>query len=456
MKISIIGTGYVGLVTGVCLADIGNDVVCVDIIKEKVDAINKGTAIIYEDNLEQNLRKNLKEKRLRATTDMEDAVRHSDIIFISVGTPSRENKAIDLGFIENTSAEIGKVLKEQNNYKVIAVKSTVVPGTTENVVIPLLEEFSGKKAGNGFSVCMIPEFLREGRAIYDFMNPDRIIIGEYDKKSGDKVFELFKNFSCPILRTNLRTAEMIKYASNAFLATKISFINEIANICELKGIDVNKVAEGIGLDKRINSHFLHAGIGFGGSCFPKDVSALIASSEENGHSPKLLNEVMNLNERQKLWPVKKLKEIFDDFKNHKITSLHSDISKSFDDFKIAILGLAFKRNSDDMREAPSISIIKTLLKENATIQAYDPKAVENAKKIFGNRINYCKNIDECLNDADVCIIAADWDEFKEIYDKFELMKNKIVIDGRRILDPEKCKNAKIKYYGVGYGNENKI
>ncbi len=436
MKISIIGTGYVGLVTGVCLADTGNDVVCVDIIKEKVEAINEGRAIIYEDNLEQNLRKNLKENRIKATTNIEDAARHADVIFISVGTPSRENKSIDLGFIENTSCDIGKALRNENNYKVIAVKSTVVPGTTENVVIPLLEEFSGKKAGSDFGVCMIPEFLREGRAIYDFMNPDRIIIGEYDEESGNVMAELFKNFSCPILRTNLRTAEMIKYASNAFLATKISFINEIANICELKGIDVNEVAEGIGLDKRIGPHFLHAGIGFGGSCFPKDVSALISSTDENGYEPKLLNEVMELNERQKLWPVKKLKEIFSDLKNK----------------KLAILGLSFKRDSDDMREAPSISIINFLLKEKCTIQTYDPKATENAKKIFGNRINYCKNIDECLNDANVCIIASDWDEFKEIYDKFELMKNKIVIDGRRMLNPEKCKELNIKYYGVGYKN----
>ncbi len=436
MKISIIGTGYVGLVTGVCLADTGNDVVCVDIIKEKVEAINEGRAIIYEDNLEENLRKNLKENRIKATTNIEDAARHADVIFISVGTPSRENKSIDLGFIENTSCDIGKALRNEDNYKVIAVKSTVVPGTTENVVIPLLEEFSGKKAGSDFGVCMIPEFLREGRAIYDFMNPDRIIIGEYDEESGNVMAELFKNFSCPVLRTNLRTAEMIKYASNAFLATKISFINEIANICEIKGIDVNKVAEGIGMDKRINPHFLHAGIGFGGSCFPKDVSALIASTDENGYEPKLLNEVMNLNERQKLWPVRKLKEISGDLK----------------DKKLAILGLAFKRDSDDMRESPSISIINFLLKEKCRIQTYDPKATENAKKIFGNRINYCKNIDECLKDAEVCIIATDWDEFKEIYDKFDLMKNKIVIDGRRMLNPEKCKELNIKYYGVGYKN----
>ncbi|PKP56275.1 MAG: UDP-glucose 6-dehydrogenase, partial [Candidatus Altiarchaeales archaeon HGW-Altiarchaeales-2] len=356
--------------------------------------------------------------------------------FISVGTPSRENKSIDLGFIENTSCDIGKALRNEDNYKVIAVKSTVVPGTTENVVIPLLEEFSGKKAGSDFGVCMIPEFLREGRAIYDFMNPDRIIIGEYDEESGNVMAELFKNFSCPVLRTNLRTAEMIKYASNAFLATKISFINEIANICEIKGIDVNKVAEGIGMDKRINPHFLHAGIGFGGSSFPKDVSALIASTDENGYEPKLLKEVMELNERQKLWPVRKLKEISGDLKNK----------------KLAILGLAFKRDSDDMRESPSISIINFLLKEKCRIQTYDPKATENAKKIFGNRINYCKNIDECLKDAEVCIIATDWDEFKEIYDKFDLMKNKIVIDGRRMLNPEKCKELNIKYYGVGYKN----
>lgn len=434
MKISIIGTGYVGLVTGVCLADMGNDVLCVDVIKEKVDAINEGKATIYEENLEENLRKNFKEKRIKATTSIKDAVMHSNVIFICVGTPSRENKAIDLGFIETTSSEIGEALKDANDYKVVSVKSTVVPGTTENNVIPLLEEFSGRKAGKDFGVCMIPEFLREGRAIYDFMNPDRIIIGQYDKKSGDKVMELFKNFKCPILRTNLRTAEMIKYASNAFLAAKISFINEIANICELNRIDVNEVAKGIGLDKRIGRHFLHAGIGFGGSCFPKDVSALIASNDENIYDPRLLKEVMNLNERQKLWPVRKIKEIFSELKGR----------------KIAILGLAFKRDSDDMRESPSIPIINFLLKEGCTIHAYDPKAAENAKKIFGNRITYCKNIEECLNNADACIIAADWDEFEEIYDKFDLMKNKIVIDGRRMMNPEKCEKLNIKYYGVGY------
>lgn len=437
MNVSIIGTGYVGLVTGVCFADMGNNVICVDIIKEKIDAINKGIPLLYEDGLEYILKKNLKENKLKGTIDIREGVENSNVIFISVGTPSRENKAIDTGFVENTSSQIGLVLKNMDDYKVVAVKSTVIPGTTENIVIPLLEEFSGKKVGKDFGVCMVPEFLREGRAVFDFMNPDRIIIGEHDKNAGDVIYELFKSFKCQILRTNLKTAEMIKYASNAFLATKISFINEIANICELKGIDVNKVAEGIGLDKRIGKYFLHAGIGFGGSCFPKDVSALIASNDEGIYDPKLLREVMNLNERQKLWPVRKIKEIFENLKN----------------LKIAILGLSFKKDTDDMREAPSISIINYLLRERCTIQAYDPKATENAKKIFGNRITYCRNIDECLKDADVCIIATDWDEFEKIHNKFNLMKKKIILDGRRILDPEKCEKMNVKYYGVGYGTK---
>lgn len=431
MKISIIGMGYVGLTTGVCIADMGNEVICVDIIKEKVDMVNDCIPPIYEKGLDELLKRNVG-KRLFATTNIND-IKNSHIIFICVGTPSNENKAIDLTFIKNTAVEVGKLLKDFENYAVVAVKSTVIPGTTDNVVIPLLEEFSGKKACVDFGVCMVPEFLREGKAIEDFKNPDRIVIGEADKKSGDLVHELFKEFKCPIIRTNLRTAEMIKYASNAFLATKISFINEIANICEIYGIDVKEVANGMGLDRRIGMHFLNAGMGFGGSCFPKDVLALIAIAKEKNYEPKLLEEVINLNERQKLWPFRTASKIMD-LKNK----------------KIALLGLAFKPETDDMRDAPSISIITAFLNSNSIIYAYDPKAINNSKKIFGNKINYCKNVDEALKDADICVIATKWDEFKDIYDKFKLMKNKIVIDGRRILNPEKCLKNGIKYYGVGY------
>jgi len=432
MKISIIGTGYVGLITGACLADLGNSVVCVDVIEDKVKSINSAVPPIHEEGLLELLKKNVG-KNLSASTDAKNAVKNSNITFIAVGTPSRDDGSIDLKYVEESAKSIGKALKEKNNYHVVVVKSTVIPGTTDSVVIPILEEFSGKVAGKDFGVCMNPEFLREGKAIHDFMNPDRIVIGEYDKKSGDKIYKLYKNFNCPIMRTSLRAAEMIKYAANAFLATKISFINEIANICEKVGVDVCDIAKGVGLDHRISPMFLNAGVGFGGSCFPKDVRALISEASEENYNTILLNAVLNLNEKQKMRVV----EIADNI---------MDLS----DKNITVLGLAFKEGTDDIRDAPPIPTIENLLRRGAKVSVYDPEAMENAKGIFGNKVKYCKNIESALKDADLCIIMTEWDEFKEIYDKFKLMKNSIVVDGRRILDPIKAEKYGIKYYGIGY------
>ena len=428
MKIATIGAGYVGLVTGACFADLGHNVICVDIIDGKVEKINKGISPIYEKNLDEIIKRNVG-KNLAATTDMEIAVRESEIIFICVGTPSSDDGSIDLKYIKEAAKDMGVILKNLD-YKLIVVKSSVVPGTAEKVVIPTIEENSGKQTGKDFGICVNPEFLREGLAVEDTLNPDRIVIGESDKKSGDILYELYKDFKCPVLRVNLRTAEMIKYASNNFLATKISFINEISNICQKLDIDIHEVAKGIGLDHRIGHHFLNAGVGFGGSCLPKDVKALIKLSENLSYNPKLLKSVLEVNENQKLKVV--------------------EITKSLMDLNgktIAILGLAFKPGTDDIRESPAITIIEKLMEENTNIRAYDPKAMENFKTI-NNKIYYANNIDDALKDSDLCIILTEWKEFKNIYEKILEMKKPRVIDGRRVLDKEKANDLGIEYFSV--------
>jgi UDPglucose 6-dehydrogenase len=353
MKISIVGAGYVGLATGVGFASMGHSVICVDVDAERVRKLNRGEPPIYEPMLEEHLRKALEENRFEATTELGRAIRESDVIFISVGTPSKPDGSMDPVFIEQASRDIGQAMRDRGGYPVVAVKSTVVPGTTEEVVIPLLERNSGKRAGAGFGVCVNPEFLREGQALSDFFNPDRVIIGELDGRSGDTLHQLYRDFKCPILRTDLRTAEMIKYASNAFLAAKISFINEIGNICKRLGIDVYEVARGMGLDRRISPHFLNAGIGFGGSCFPKDVRALMARARELGYEPRLLEAVMALNEDQPLRLLELLRKHLPDLRGR----------------TIGILGLAFKPGTDDVREAPSIRIVGELLREGAAVKA---------------------------------------------------------------------------------------
>ena len=412
MKIGIIGLGYVGLITGVGFASLGNKVIGVDLEKEKVEMINRGEAPIYEKGLEEKL-KEVKDN-LTATSSIEE-LKDCELIFICVGTPSREDGSMDMKYIENAAGDISSIL---DNYKLIIVKSTVVPGTTESL-IPVLEK-NGKKIGEDFGLAMTPEFLKEGCALEDFFKPDRIVIGFYDEKCKEILDRLYKDFDCPKLYTNLKTAEMIKYASNSFLATKVSFINEIGNICKKLGINTYEIADGMGYDDRIERKFLNAGVGFGGSCFPKDVNALIAKADEIGEESKLLKEVMGLNERQPLKLIELLKKHVPDLKEK----------------NIGILGLAFKSETDDVRESRAIPVVRKLLEEGASVKAYDPKAIENFKKHFPD-LKYC-SAEEVL-DSDAILILTDWDEFKNLD-----YSGKVVIDGRRLL---KAKEARV-YEGI--------
>jgi len=421
MKISIMGTGYVGLSTGVGFAVKGNDVICVDIDQKKVETINSGVSPIFEPHLDGRLKDLLKKGKLKATTDVKGAVEATEVSFISVGTPSSEDGSINLSFIETVARQIGEVLKNKKEYHVIVVKSTVVPGTTDSVVMRNIEKYSGKKSGKDFGLCMNPEFLREGRAIEDFLKPDRIVIGESDKRAGNVIEKLYSNFMAPVLRTDLKTAEMIKYASNAFLATKISYTNEMGNICKRLGIDVNEVMKGVGMDHRISPYFLKAGVGYGGSCFPKDVEALIWKARGAGYEPKLLEEVHRLNDRQKVMIVEHLEKRIPNLKGK----------------TICLLGLAFKPDSDDIREASSVYIIEKLLQKGAKVKAYDPKAMEHMRKIHPS-VDYMKSAREALENSDACIIVTEWEEFKKLTDAdFAKMKSRVILEGRRILDRAK-------------------
>jgi len=440
-SISVVGMGYVGLSTAVTFAKKGYHVIASTHDSDKVAMINEGTAPFYEPELHEALKEVVKKKMLRVTLDTEEAILSTDITFITVGTPSKPDGSIDLQYIENSVYEIGEALRKKETYHLIVVKSTVLPGTTEKIVKPIIEKRSGKNCGVEFGLCMNPEFLREGSALQDTLNPDRVVIGEYDKKSGDILESLYRDFYVekvpPIIRTNLATAELIKYASNAFLASKISFINFIANLCQkIPGADVKTVAEGMGLDKRIGPLFLNAGLGYGGSCFPKDVKALIAHSKSLGCDPSLLEAVEKINESQPYKAIELCKTFLGDLK----------------DKKIAILGLAFKPNTDDMREARSIPIINQLLKEGAKITAYDPAAIENAKSIFKNKIVYASSAIKCIKGADCCILVTEWEEFKKLKseDFVENMKQPILIDGRRIYNPEEF-SKKIKFAAIGLG-----
>lgn len=419
MKISVIGSGYVGSVTAACFAEVGHEVICVDIDKKKMDQINAGISPIYEEGLEELLQK-YAGKSLTATTDYEYAITNTDISFICVGTPSAEDGSIDLSIVRAATASIGAVLAKKDGYHVVVVKSTVVPETTEKFALPILEETSGKIAGKDFGVAMNPEFLREGKAVYDFMHPDKIVVGAIDKKSGDLVSELYRTFKCEVTRTSLSTAEMIKYANNSLLATKISFANEIGNICKRLNVDTYEVMEAVGKDSRISPRFLNSGAGFGGSCFPKDVKALIGKAKEIGYSPDLLESVIAVNEKQPILMTEILQK--------KIGSLAGK--------KIAVLGLAFKNDTDDIRESRAIPVIAELLRLGAEISAYDPMATENMKRIFPT-IEYSEKAKDALKSADACLVMTEWDEFKQLDSEFEGMKEKIVIDGRRII---KAKN----------------
>ncbi len=407
MEISIIGTGYVGLVSGACFAKFGNNVICVDIDKEKIEKINNSISPIYEEGLDALLSKY--NKRIKATTGHEYAIKNSDITFICVGTPSRRDGSIDLSFVEEVSREIGRIIRKKGKWHLVVVKSTVLPGTTRDIVLPLLEKHSGKKAGEDFGLAMNPEFLKEGVAVRDFLEPDRIVIGSYDEKSRDALRELYKDFSCPIVETSLSAAEMVKCASNAFLATKISFINEIGNMCKTFGIDTYEVADGMGLDKRIGRAFLDSGMGWGGSCFPKDVHALISWAKEIGETPRILENVVEVNTLQPMKLINLLKKHVPNLKGK----------------HIGVLGLAFKPNTDDLRESRAIVVVEQLLKEEAIVKAYDPEAMTNCSKIIPN-ITYCASAEEVL-ESDAVLILTKWDEFKNLD-----YTGNIVIDGRKI------------------------
>ena len=413
MKISVVGGGYVGLVTGTCFAELGHHVTIIEIDPKKIRDINEGRPPIYEDGLEILLKKNTGQ-RLKAEAGYE-SVAKSEIVFICVGTPPKPDGSANLSYIESASRSIGEKLNETHGYCVVVVKSTVPPGTTENIVRPAVLG-TAKKTEHEIGFAMNPEFLREGGAVADFMNPDRIVIGSSDSRAGERVEEVYKSISVPVIRTGISAAEMIKYTSNAFLATKISFSNEIGNICKNLGIDVYEVMKGVGLDPRIGPLFLNAGAGFGGSCFPKDVSALVSLAERTGEKPVLLQSVLAVNEQQPDRMIKILEKR----------------AGSLTGKRIAVLGLAFKDNTDDIRDSRAIPVIQMLLDRGAQVVAYDPMAGPNMKKIFPS-IVYCSNAADALRGADGCLVMTEWPEFTHLDKEFDLMAHTIIIEGRRIL-----------------------
>lgn len=427
MDVSVVGSGYVGLITSAGLAEKDHDVVCVDVDERKVDMINARKPPIFEKGLQEIL-DHVVPDRLKASLDLEGSVLGSDVTFICVGTPSDNDGSINLAFVKEVSEQVGKILAKKESYHVVVVKSTIIPGSTEDHVIPALEKNSGKKAGKDFGVVMNPEFLREGVAVEDFMKPDRIVLGSLDEQGGDKIEKLYYDFTAPVLRVDLKTAEMIKYTSNSLLATKISFINEIGNVCKRLGVDVYDVAKGVGLDHRISPSFLNAGPGFGGSCFPKDVKALVHKAREVGVEPILLDSVLEVNSRQSKTLLSMVKEKYE-----------------LEDVSVSVLGLAFKAGTDDMRESPSIPVIEGLLEAGAKVKAYDPEARENAKEVFEDKIVYADTVKDALEDSELAIIMTEWPEFKTL--DFSPMKKKRVFDSRYILNVDLLEDD-VEYEGL--------
>ena len=436
MKISIVGTGYVGLVSGTCFAETGVIVTCVDIDQHKINLLNNGQIPIYEPGLEEIYKKNVEKGRLSFTTDLKESLEDADAVFIAVGTPSDEDGSADLKYVLGVAREIGRFMK---NYLVIVNKSTVPVGTAFKVKNVVLEELKKRNLDIPFDVVSNPEFLKEGSAVNDFLKPDRIVIGTETEEAKDVMKKLYKPFLLnghPILFMDITSSEMTKYAANAMLATKISFINDIANLCEILGADVDSVRKGIGSDTRIGNKFLYPGTGYGGSCFPKDVQALIRTADENSYSLDILKAVENVNERQKSVLVNKIMRHFG-----------NDIKG----LRFALWGLAFKPKTDDMREAPSLVIIQKLLSEGAEVIAFDPVAMEEGKRILGEKIGFAKDEYDACVDADALILATEWPEFRipnfRVLQK--LLKNKIIFDGRNIYDPEELKAMSFIYYGIG-------
>lgn len=434
MNIAVVGTGYVGLVTGTCLAETGNHVICVDINEEKVKKMQAGVVPIYEPHLDVLFERNIKQGRLTFTTNLEEAIEKAKIIFLALPTPPGEDGSADLSYILGVADHLGKIMKD---YKVIVDKSTVPVGTADKV-----SEAISKNSKIEFDVVSNPEFLREGFAVADFLKPDRVVIGTSSEKARKVMEDLYKPYvrqGNPIIFMDERSAELTKYAANAFLATKITFMNEIANLCERLGADVDSVRIGIGADERIGKRFLFPGIGYGGSCFPKDVQALARSASEAKYDFKILDAVMDVNEKQKTIILPKIKAHF---------------ANNLKGKKIALWGLAFKPDTDDIREAPALYIIDELLKEGVSIAAYDPEAMNNVKGILGDKITYAADEYEALKGADALLIATEWSLFRtpDFEKVTSLLKNKVIFDGRNLYGIKDMKEMGYSYYSIGREN----
>ena len=431
MKIAVVGTGYVGLVTGTCFAETGNDVSCIDIDAAKVQKLSEGQITIYEPGLSKLFLRNLKEERLKFTTSLEEGVRDAEIVFLALPTPPGADGSADLKYVLGVAESLGKIMK---TYKVIVDKSTVPVGTAEKVHAALAKNYSGE-----FDVVSNPEFLREGVAVDDFMKPDRVIIGTSSEKARRVMEELYNPFvrqGNPIIFMDERSAELTKYAANSFLAAKITFMNEVAQLCERLDADVDMVRRGLGSDERIGKRFLFPGIGYGGSCFPKDVQALVKSSVDAGYDFKMLQAVMEVNEKQKLHLIAKIRKYF---------------SNSLKGKHFALWGLAFKPNTDDIREAPALYVIDALLKEGATLSVFDPEAMNNVKALMGDKIAYGENQYDVLKNADGLIIATEWNEFRtpNFLKIVTSLKNKVIFDGRNLFDINAIRELGFYYESIG-------
>src|SRR5579871_2789967 len=431
MKIAVIGTGYVGLVTGTCFAETGNDVCCVDIDNNKVQKLSNGQITIYEPGLEKLFLRNLKEERLKFTTSLEEGIKDAQIIFLALPTPPGEDGSADLKYILGVADHLGKILKD---YKVVVDKSTVPVGTAEKVRAAVAKNYAGE-----FDVVSNPEFLREGVAVDDFMKPDRVVIGTSSDRARKTMNDLYQPFvrqGNPIIFMDERSAELTKYAANSFLATKITFMNEVAQLCERLGADVDMVRRGIGSDERIGKRFLFPGIGYGGSCFPKDVQALVKSSQEVDYEFRILDAVMDVNEKQKLHLMPKISRFF----KGNLKGKH-----------FAMWGLAFKPNTDDIREAPALYMIDALIAAGATVSVFDPEAMNNVKNLIGDKVTYTENQYEALEGADALIIATEWNEFRtpNFLKIVTTLKNKVIFDGRNVFDINAIRELGFYYESIG-------
>ncbi len=437
MKITVVGTGYVGLVSGTCFADVGIDVHCVDVNTQKINDLKNGIIPIYEPGLERLVKKNFEDNRLHFTTDLGEAIRDSDVVFIAVGTPPGEDGSADLSYVLGVAREVGE---KMNDYLVVVTKSTVPVGTGKKVKSTVKKALEERRSRLDFSVASNPEFLKEGAAVQDFLKPDRVIIGTEDERARETMHRLYRPFQLNrdrMIYMDIPSAEMTKYTANSMLATKISFMNDIANLCEIVGADAEMVRKGIGSDARIGTKFIYPGIGYGGSCFPKDVKAIIRTAKENNYDLRVLQAVEAVNNAQKSVLFKKVERHFEgDLKG-----------KTF-----ALWGLSFKPNTDDMREAPSMVIIEKLKAAGAEVKAYDPIAMEHAKQFYTkDKITYCKDVYEACNDADALLLVTEWSEFRlpnwDIVAK--LLKNKVVFDGRNIYERKHLEEEGFQYYRIG-------